>query len=70
MKTEKTELFKTKHDVYMFAKMHLKDLAEIYWFRNENEAGKGNKGRAEFYVRQYHEVQDTIEQLDKLDYNY
>jgi hypothetical protein len=67
MDIKHAEGYHTEHDVFMFAKMHLQDLAEIYWFRNESEAAKGNKSRSEFYIRKYHEVHDCIRELQLLD---
>ena len=61
------EGYKTQHDVYMFAKMHLRELAEIFWFRGENEVGKGNQTRSEFYVKKYHEVHDCIRELELME---
>ena len=57
----------SNHEIFMWAQTYLQDLAEIYWFRGENESTKGETARAEHYVRQYHAVHDIMRALEVID---
>lgn len=45
-------------------KSALRDLGEMYWFRGESEAGKGNKARQEVFIARYHNVHDLIARIE------
>jgi hypothetical protein len=52
-------------ETVMMAHYYLQQYAEILWFRGCNEAEKCNTARAEKLHKEYHEVHNVMDELQK-----